>query len=473
VRALSETHPELGLTITVPSGYEAVPVRARDRFCVLSYMERQTPAERKSGATPATISVYIVPRGALGESVVDAESFLRVELSPEVTEKLRPGRDRMGYTPKRWTTVLAADDGRRQGAYVHAWENPYRAVIVTGRCTPSKYDQMLTGWKRTAENLRLYEPVVQVSERERLERYYANRRFQGVDFRIDVRMNMVEGWDVRDTKHFIILIHGADDKFVRSVSEEVETIRKEYGKQCPPDQNLNTVSLVRVCRDAAEYRNYGGPSGTAGYWSPSEQELVLFDASGVTKPGVDGEHYTRSVLFHEAFHQYLQASLDQIPADPWYEEGMAEYFGGALMERGRFKKIEPNRYRLRAIQNTLRGGQATPWQTVIEMKQDVFMGKSQQLYAQSWSMVYFLAESKIAGRHFRWRKILPTYFRTLRQSWISERRRLVGASPAAVESARQRARAAARKAAFKGIDWDELHTAWGEFVVSLEMPKAR
>ncbi|MEE8469465.1 MAG: DUF1570 domain-containing protein, partial [Planctomycetota bacterium] len=418
-RVASETHPELGLTLSVPSGYEAVPVRARERFCVLSYAAEQTSAERRAGATPATLSVYIVPRGAVGESVVDAASFLRVQLSPVVSEELRPGRDRMGYTPRRWTTVLPGPNGSRQGAYVHAWENPYRAVIIIGRCAPDEYDRQRPGWKRSAENLRLYEPVVQVSARERLERHYANRRLQGVDFRIDVRMNMVEGWDFRDTEHYIILSHGVDDRFVRSVADQVEIIRKEYGKQCPPDQSLDTVSLLRICRDDVEYRNYGGPNGSAGYWSAAEQELVLFDASGVTLPGVDGEHYTRSVLFHEAFHQYLQASLDQIPAHAWYEEGMAEYFGGALMERGRLQRIEPNRYRLSAIQNTLRGGRAQPWQRIIEMDHDAFMTNSNELYAQSWSMVYFLIEAKVVAHHSRWRKILPTYFRTLRQKWIS------------------------------------------------------
>ena len=199
----------------------------------------------------------------------------------------------------------------------------------------------------------------------------------------------------------------------------------------------------------------------------------MFDASSMTLPGIDGEHYTRSVLFHEAFHQYVQASLNRIPAHPWYEEGMAEYFGGVLMERGRLQKIEPNRYRLAAIQNTLRAGRAQPWQAIIEMDHDAFMANSSQLYAQSWSMVYFLAEATVVSRNSRWRKILPTYFRTLRQTWISERRRLVGASPAAVEGARERAREAARKAAFKGIDWDSLHNAWGEYVTSIKMPKAR
>ncbi len=469
----SVKHPELGITLSIPAGYEAVPVLSTDRFCVLSYRAGLTTEERLSGAPPTTLSVYVVPRGVPGESVVDAESFLRRQLSPEVTRVLRPGRDRDGYTPRRWAAVITGPDGRRLGAYVHAWENPYRAVIVTGRCASDKYDEKWRDWERTAENLRLYEPVEQVSERERHERYYANRRFKGVDFRIDVRMKLVDGWDLRDTQHYIILSHGVDDLFVRSVSDQIEVIRKEYGEQCPPDQSMDTVSLVRICRDAAEYKMYGGQSGTAGYWSPAGRELVLFDASGMTQPGLDGEHYTRSVLFHEAFHQYVQASLEQVPAHPWYEEGMAEYFGGARVERGRLRKIEPNRYRLSDIQNTLRGGGAYPWPTVIAMDPDVFQANSKQLYAQSWSMVYFLAEAKVVAHNSRWRKILPTYFRSLRQNWISERRRLVGASPAAVERARGRAREAARKAAFKGIQWDSLHSAWAEFVLSIELPQAR
>lgn len=197
---------------------------------------------------------------------------------------------------------------------------------------------------------------------------------------------------------------------------------------------------------------------------------MLFDARETVDPELDGEHYTRAVLFHEAFHQYVHYAAEGVAPHPWFDEGLAEYFGGARMDGRRFLGVEPNRYRLPVARALAREG-AYPWEGVTGFEQSEFYADSGRLYPQAWSMVHFLASSPTARRHRRWSAILPAYFRALRAGWTVERRRLTGGG--SVEDARRRARERARAKAFEGVDWDELEEAWRRHVAGLETPEAR
>ncbi len=466
-----EKYPELGLTLTRPPRYEQLPVRPRERFCVLSYVEELEPAARAAGRQPATLDVYLVPRdGGAGEAVTDAESFLARELVPDSKRLERTPRRRFEYQPRRWSCQKVVE-GRPTALWVHAWEGPLRTYVIVGRSDLAGLDDQRVYWERSAEGLRLFDPRQVDQERKQLERYYKGKRISGVDHRIDVRLGLVDGWKARDSEHFIVLSHEVDERFLVELIDSVETIRGVFLDTCPPDHTVDVVSTIRVCRDEAEYLAYGGWQGSVGYWSAGEEELVLFDASGLKEGGIDGAHYTQAVLLHEAFHQYIHYAADEVAPHPWFDEGMAEYFGGAVIDRGRVGKIEPNRYRLESAQEALREGHTYPWEVVTGLDREQFYADSATLYPQAWSMVHFLATSPQVRRDRRWSEILPTYFRTLRGAWNAERRRLTGGG--SVEDARARARRRAAEAAFAGVDWGELEEAWARHLEGLRLPRAR
>lgn len=467
--AQSEKHPELGLTLDPPTGYERLPVRPKERFGALAYVKPQTQAEQEAGQRRSSLELYLVPRTE-GDPVLDGETFLRHVLGASETQEQRVGRERYGYGPKRWTFELN-EDGKAVSGWMHAWESDARSYLILGRCEPGRERGEQGRWERCAEDLRLFEPAANDAERGKWERYYGGRRgLVGIERRIQARLDLVEGWKMRDSDHYIVLSHGVDEGFVIEMTSAIETMRGQYAKLCPPDGVLDEVSIVRVCRDREEYLAYGGRKGSVGYWSPGEEELVLFDARGESDGEIDGEHYTQAVLCHETFHQYVHYAAEGIAPHPWFDEGLAEYFGGAIVSGRRFSGIEPNRYRLETAQSLLEQG-AYSWYDTTRMEQAAYYADPVRLYAQGWSMTYFLAASAEARRHRVWSEILPTYLRTLRAAWLIERRRLAGGG--SVESAMVRARQRAWSEAFQGVDWDELETAWRRHVAGLRMPSAR
>ncbi len=461
--AQTEKYPELGMTFTTPAGYARLPVRPRERYGVLAFVDRSGGAAR-----PASLDVYLLPSGR--EELGGGEGFLRDILGAGDLESLRAGRRRYGYEPARFR-FSTSEEGHALAGWAHIWRGPVRTYVIVGRCLQGEEEQEVPQWERSAENLRLFEPVSGDLRRKKWERYYSGRRgLVGIDRRIQARLDLIDGWTLRDSEHYIIQSHGVDGEFVDRLSSEIEAMRGEFAEICPPDAVLDQVSVVRICQDEEEYLAYGGWKGSTGYWSPVEEELVIFDARGEEDAELDGEHYTRAVLFHEAFHQYVYYATEGIAPHPWFDEGLAEYFGGARIDGWRFQGIEPNRYRLEAAQALLEAG-AYPWEAVTAMDQNAFYADAGRLYPQGWSMAYFLATAPDVQHHPSWGRILPTYFRALRSAWIIERRSLAGGGT--VAQAQERARARARAEAFRGVDWEEIEGAWRRYLAGLRMPTAR
>ena len=165
--AQTEKHPELGMTFTGPGGYERLPVRPRERFGALSYVDRAGAAER-----PATLDVFVVPRGG---DVANARAFVEDVLRGAAVEVLRVGRSRYGYEPARFAFEVT-EDGSTVAGWAHAWEGPARSYLVVGRCEPGELAAQRSSWTRSAEDLRLFEPTDGSAERRKWERYYGGRR---------------------------------------------------------------------------------------------------------------------------------------------------------------------------------------------------------------------------------------------------------------------------------------------------------
>lgn len=463
-QGLAEKHPEHGLSLSRPRDYDPLPVRPSERFRVLAYRERTTDAIER-----ATLGVYVVPHDApAGETVTDVEAFLARELAGLELEEVRAGRSRYGYRPRRWV----GDAGDR-AVFVHAWIGADRTVVLEGRCDVHARGVEERVWESVLGSMRLHAPAELAAERARIERIYASGRWSGAAHRTEVRLRMVDGWKARDTTHFLVVYHDVEESLVRELCTNVEAMRRAFQKLCPPDRGLDTVSTLRICRDREEYLAYGGPGGTFGYFSAGEQELVLFDARELAAAHGGGDDLTQAVLFHEAFHQYLHDAVGRAAPDPWFDEGVAEYFAATELRGGRVGETQVNAWRLPTIQAALAQGRAWPWAQAVELPQQAFYADAQLLYAQAWSLVYFLRESDAASANTRWRRILPTYFKTLRSAWARERLR--GASSVQEWGvALERARREARAAAFGDVDWEELEKAWAEFVLGLELlPEGR
>jgi hypothetical protein len=318
--------------------------------------------------------------------------------------------------------------------------------------------------------------------------------------------SMVRGWDVvvSPKKQYVVVFNtkgGRNAKLARLIAERIEAIRGQlYERDFPPAQPFDDVAVVRVCGDVLEYHYYGGPAGSAGYWNDRSQELVFYDAS--PKRAVDEN--TLSVLYHEAFHQYIHYASGRLAPHPWFNEGHGDYYAGAKFERGTFR-IEPFVWRVGTIRDAIARGTVkeepkggyVPLDTLVQLNQRQYYAYPAICYAEGWSLVYFL-RSVVPTRpdwQAKWGGILDRYFRTLKEELAKAKTAAPappvppapgGASPPTPAPERppagppppadgadpgipmvlrdlltnEQALAAALKAAFDGVDFADLTTAW-------------
>ena len=256
--------------------------------------------------------------------------------------------------------------------------------------------------------------------------------------RHEIERSMVSGWNVivSPKKNYIVIYNTANGKnhlLAKTIAKRIELIRAQiYEKQFPPAFPIETVCIVRVCKDKKEYVAYGGSPQSAGYWSPGAEELVFYDASRSKKADKD----TLAVLYHEAFHQYIHYSVGRVAPHSWFNEGHGDYYAGAVYKGGKFK-IKPFQWRVGVIRNAIVAGERelteetddkgnvrknwgnkgyTPLPHLVEFSQREYYAYPGVSYAQGWSLIYFLREIVPKNKKYneKWGHILDTYFDTLK-----------------------------------------------------------
>jgi hypothetical protein len=170
----------------------------------------------------------------------------------------------------------------------------------------------------------------------------------------------------------------------------------------------------------------GSTENLLGYYLPGHRVLVFFDQQdGHRDGGRVLTQETQETLLHETFHQWLHLYVEDAP--PWFNEGMAEYFGiSQITESGLRYGLVPETHpsRLDNIRWSL-SGQISPrplsLEALLRADHETFMRGNQAAvnYAHAWSFVHQLASSQ-AGR-----KALRDYFRALRSGGADDAFRAV------------------------------------------------
>jgi hypothetical protein len=214
---------------------------------------------------------------------------------------------------------------------------------------------------------------------------------------------------------------------------------------------LSRTSVVRVCKDEDQYHQYGGPSGTGGYWLWVEEELVIYDDKEER-----GRDFTWGVLSHEAFHQYIFYFYGNISPHSWYNEGSGDFYYGFEYKHGKFK-LGPARNRLENVQELIQQDRHLDLKDFVRWTKDQYYGSNKgngrggsklegwECYAQGWSLIWFLrtGAGKAKGWQKSWGSILDTYLDTLVESGDLEK---------AVDRA------------FEGVDWDAFQQSWLDYI---------
>jgi hypothetical protein len=347
-----------------------------------------------------------------------------------------------------------------------------RTIAFLGYCEEPEWKEHTKIWEEMASKLTFFEP--DGKNADKLREYYAKRpQFVDPEYRIKIIQDLVRGWKYEDTENYIFVYNTKDQTLLRKLMKDIEAIRGVYLEMFPPAGPMTAVSTVRICRDLEEYHQYGGPVGSGGYWNWVAEELVFFDYEDVKGEGRgSGKDDALIVLYHEAFHQYIYYSTGKLSPHSWYNEGTGDYFSGAKISGGKFKGIDVNTWRIEFIQEVIRAKKYVPWQQITRYEQAQYYRNPGVCYAQGWSMIYFLRESKEAKSHPVWSKINDIYFNVLKEEYDKEMAAL-GEDPSdfAKMAAEERSRKTAVEKAFEGVDYFEIEEAWKNFTLGLKVPR--
>lgn len=499
----SEKYPQHGLKFELARDYEWLAVQPNEKWVILQWADTgRSPVKGKQVGGSSKLQIvridYIsdpgpstpssgprLPREEEGEPkktpgkekakpkplpINRWSRYLDQKLSAWNAVKAREGKPRNGYSATEYElTPKKFGSGIKRWAYV--WENDsVRSFVVLGSTRTEEFEEQSKIWRHIAEKMRFSEPVPD-PEAIKWERFYRRRpKYKQPDYRIRVRTGLEGDWKAEDTPNYIVIFNTKDQPLVRSVVADLESIRKEYVRLFPPVGEIDAVSTVRICHDRDEYMRYGGPRGSAGYWYFVTEELVLYDGTKRQKGKATDKLNTFIVLYHEAFHQFIYYSVGSVAPHSWFNEGYGDYFSGAQIKGGKVKRIGPNRWRLALIQKTILENKHVPWPKMIRYEKSQYYGpRASYYYAQGWSMVYFLNESKVARRHPLWSTILTRYFEELKVAWALEQDGLPKGDSKAKGEAQKRARERATQVAFEGVDLAELEEEWAAFTLTLKL----
>lgn len=175
---------------------------------------------------------------------------------------------------------------------------------------------------------------------------------------------------------------------------------------------LKPKAEVFVFGGKQDYHTYaklttGGEMENAlGYYSPSYRQLFLYEQ-------LDQEKGTSQTMYHEGFHMVLDRYAKNTP--PWLNEGLAEYFSGAVvrLESGVHQVFYDRllKGRVGNIQWAIDENKMLSFQEIMNETAEEFYNKDDKdnpaiKYAQAWSMCYFF----LHHRNAKYAKNLCDYF---------------------------------------------------------------
>lgn len=213
------------------------------------------------------------------------------------------------------------------------------------------------------------------------------------------------GWFAVDTKYYVFLSN-ANRAFVERLAKDLEVVReKVYVPNFKPRNQKIPLNPVRVFATQSEYHQFGGPGGSAGYFSPTKGELVLFEKfedQSSSKSQAD----CRSVMYHEGFHQYIHFAVGDVSPHSWFNEGHGDYFAGLVVAGGQVAKVDTFKWRVDTLK--MHGKRdLVPLRSLLRYPQREYYSNAGLKYAQGWALIYYLRNVSKDKTH---QKALETYF---------------------------------------------------------------
>ena len=392
------------------------------------------------------------------------------------------------------------------------------AYLFVGPADKKKWRKWESAYKSLGKSMRRVE-LKEIEGAEAVEGETTFRSRRRAALTNEVRSQ--PGWELKETDNYFIISSSDDRQFLRELEQRLEAIRNVYegmysienadrfrlmankrlnearakheaeseddedegaekGESSmrtktsrSPPMERSRCSVVRVCKSRGEYMEYGGPPGSAGYWSFMDEELVIYDDQGG-----GGRRNTWATLNHEAFHQYIFYFYGNLSPHSWYNEGTGDYFAGYQLKAGRFT-LKPFDWRVQTIREAIKADEYVPMEDFFRYTQRDYYGEGiGRNYAQGWSLIYFLRTGKKGAKGWNsdWDSLLDDYLAALNDAWIEVKVSNILNDGVEIDedgkitfdfsnSSEEDARSKAVELAVAGIDWEEFEAAWKAYTL--------
>jgi tetratricopeptide (TPR) repeat protein len=326
----------------------------------------------------------------------------------------------------------------------HAWMKEYdEAMKMYDKCLAVKPDYALAFRNKAIIFLRRRELVKAAENVKKAMELDPEDKFgKAISDIIDIEVKGpgFKQQFVKETEHYTILTD-AGQEFADSLGKEIELVYRVFTGVFPKIEKSKQKFPIYVFEKPEDYFKWGGPPGSGGFFSDFQQKLQFF------KQKADAD--SRLVLYHEGFHQFINHYFDDAP--DWFNEGHAEYFG-ALEYRPKEGKMfaKPNQWRLKPIQDAIRGGNTVPLAKLLQMTRAEYYDRRTIMrnYAQGWSFVYFLWEYQ-GGKY---KQYVSNYFQALEKRMGLKK---------------------AYQAVFGKANMALIETEWKAFILTLSLPEKK
>ncbi|MBK7645493.1 MAG: hypothetical protein IPJ19_21080 [Planctomycetes bacterium] len=492
---------DLGFKVRVPADYELVPPDPNEGNLIAKFDPKTVKYVLVGGSENLFLHVWLLrfdtktkskdkddgKKLDIKQRSKDVLSFLKREIAEASGAKEESKKaveiNKIPATEYEYSALLGAEEVRIFATVFKLNPETEVAWVAIGP-GGKKWSKFSQPFQQMAKSFQRVE-VKDVSTALAADASYRDKR--RAELQADMaKLNGV--WKLYETPRYFIISDNTDKAFLDELKMRLEAIRDVYEKDYPYekmqeikaaaaaahtgdvdpekeaqkkaekefDKALNggidpreasKASIVRVCKDRQEYASYGGPGGSAGYWSSMAKELVLYDdkADG-------GRGDTWAVLNHEGFHQYIYYLYGNLAPHSWYNEGTGDFYSGFQRQRNGQFKLEKFAWRKDLIAEAIQQGHTVPLKEFTKFTQPEYYSSNEKYgsnigihYAQGWSFIYFLRTGKqnhAKGWNDDWDKILSVYFNEL----------------GATENLDQ-----AVNKAFDGVDWDALENAWKDY----------
>ncbi|MAG32721.1 MAG: hypothetical protein CL908_17715 [Deltaproteobacteria bacterium] len=195
---------------------------------------------------------------------------------------------------------------------------------------------------------------------------------------------------------------------VDRVAEALNRYRAFLEQQFPLPAETRTPSRLWIFDAEEEYLSFtdtlaSRAESTLGVYHPTIKTLLLFQSLDADK--------TRAVLFHEAFHQYLDIAISNAPL--WFNEGNAEYWGITTFDADGKPTIGGlQKGRLATLRLSMANhAKLVGLKKLMTMSRGRFMNRRRASfhYAQSWALVHWLRH----GEDDRAKELFADYTKVL------------------------------------------------------------